>query len=205
MTPPAPLKPGQKRRYIARVRDVEGDHPKHGDDWFRVITRSNMEGEFGTRAWAQEALESAQRNYRHGKLVGHTDDVVIVDEPTLETIKVDKYLFGNVVPIADVPKQFRPQYRDTLARIALAAHRAGTTLYVSSSFRTRDEQVELYAKFLAGGPLAAKPGTSPHERGISIDVPNVRLMKAVIKELEKLDVHDDVPSEIWHLTNHHRV
>lgn len=206
MTPTAatPLKSGQKRRYVARVKDLES-HPLHGKDWFRVITHANPEGEFATRAWAQDALETAIATYHAGRLVGHVDDIVVTDEPTLATIKIDEHLTGNVVPVMDVPKEFRSQYRDTMARVALAAYRAGVKLHINSSFRTRAEQERLYAKFLAGGPLAAIPGTSPHERGIGVDAPNVRLMPKVIRELKLLDVHDDVPSEIWHLTNHHRV
>ncbi|MEE2915739.1 MAG: hypothetical protein VYB32_01555 [Pseudomonadota bacterium] len=43
---------------------------------------------------------------------------------------------------------------------------------VSSGLRTIDEQRKLYERYLAGkGPLAAKPGTSDHERGLAVDIP----------------------------------
>jgi hypothetical protein len=209
MTPtaatPAKLKPGQKRRYIARVRDLEGDHPKHGDDWFRVTTRSNPEGEFATRAWAQDALDRAKANYRHGKLAGHVDDVVVTAEPTLATIKIDDWLLGDVKPIASVPAKYRAQYRDTLQRAALAAYRYGQPIWVNESFRTEAEQQRFYEIYLAGGPLAARPGKSPHEHGLALDIPNVRHNKPLLRELKKLQLIDDVASEIWHVTNHHRV
>jgi hypothetical protein len=41
---------------------------------------------------------------------------------------------------------------------------------VTSGFRSRAEQARLYARYLAGGPLAAKPGTSSHETGQAVDV-----------------------------------
>lgn len=207
MTPTAatPFKPGQKRRYIARVKDAEGDHPKHGGDWFRVITHSNPEGEFATRKWAQDALERAQENYHAGRLIGHVADVVVTLEPTLETIVIDDWLLGDVKAIKSVPAKYRPQYRDTLQRAALAAYRYGQPIWVNESFRTYAEQQARYAAYLAGGPLAAKPGKSPHEFGLALDIPNARTNKALIRELRKLDLIDDVPSEIWHVTNHHRV
>lgn len=133
-------------------------------------------------------------------------------EPTLANIKVDQYLTGNVVPIRNVAKEHRKAYRDTLARLALACHRAGYgpggtkgKRHVNSSYRFRAEQIKLYALYLAGnGALAAKPGTSPHERGIGLDVPDVRGESDLIRECRELGLLDDVPSEKWHLTNHAR-
>lgn len=131
-------------------------------------------------------------------------------EPTLETIKVDDYLRGNVFPIADVDSKHRAAYRDTLARLALAAYRSGYgegtgngRLYVSSSYRTRAEQQRLYELYkMAMGALAAPVGTSMHEFGLAVDVPNARYMKGFMKECRKLGLVDDVPIEKWHLTNH---
>lgn len=41
---------------------------------------------------------------------------------------------------------------------------------VTSGFRTYAEQATLYARYLAGGPLAARPGTGNHETGNAVDV-----------------------------------
>lgn len=137
---------------------------------------------------------------------------VAAQEPTLANIKVDRYLTGNIVPVRKVARAHRKAYRDTIARLALAAHRAGYgpggskgKVYVSSSYRPRAEQQRLYDLYLAGrGPLAARPGTSAHERGLAIDVPDVRLTRPLIDECRRLLLKDDVPSEKWHLTNHAR-
>lgn len=137
-------------------------------------------------------------------------------EPTLKNIKVDDYLTGNIVPVKSVPRKHRKAYRDTLARLALAAHRAGYgpggtkgKRHVNSTYRFNHEQQALYEQNMIspgnpkpGRPLTAVPGTSPHERGIGLDVPDVREEKALIKECRALGLMDDVPSEKWHLTNH---
>lgn len=44
---------------------------------------------------------------------------------------------------------------------------------LESGFRSYEEQVELYRRYLAGGNLAAKPGTSNHERGEAADLDRV--------------------------------
>lgn len=49
--------------------------------------------------------------------------------------------------------------------------RWGSGLSVTSGGRTREEQAQLYADYLAGrGNLAAPPGTSLHESGIALDL-----------------------------------
>jgi len=44
---------------------------------------------------------------------------------------------------------------------------------VVQGLRSEDEQRALYEKYLAGGPLAAKPGHSPHEHGLAVDVAQI--------------------------------
>jgi len=139
-------------------------------------------------------------------------------EPTLKNIKVDRYITGGVVPVRAVPKHHRAAYRDTLSRFALACHRAGYgpggkrgKRRVNSSYRFRHEQEALYAQNMIspgvpkpGHALTAVPGTSPHERGIGLDVPDVRDEYVLIRACHELGLRDDVPSEKWHLTNHAR-
>lgn len=40
---------------------------------------------------------------------------------------------------------------------------------VHYGWRSREEQAALYRRHLAGGPLAAPPGRSPHEHGLAVD------------------------------------
>jgi hypothetical protein len=54
------LKPNQKRRYFARVKDAEGNHPLHGAAWWIVKTASVDDGLFTTRKAADDALVRAK-------------------------------------------------------------------------------------------------------------------------------------------------
>lgn len=124
---------------------------------------------------------------------------------------VNKWLTGNVVPIKNVPAAIRPRYRDTLYRAARAAQKYGKPVHVNSSYRDPAHQARLYAQNMdpatgrprPGHPLTARPGTSPHERGIGLDIPNAREIPKLIAALRSELLIDDVPSERWHLTNHY--
>lgn len=121
---------------------------------------------------------------------------------------IDEWLVGNVVPIRKVPAKIRPAYRDTLMRAAEAAREYGHKVHVNSSYRDPKLQAQMYAANMLNGkprpgrPLTARPGTSPHERGIGLDIPNARITPGLIQALRKRGLIDDVPSEIWHVTNH---
>lgn len=206
--PKATLKPGQKWAYVAEVKDAEGNHPVHGSRWWLAVTASNPEGHFSTRKAAQDVLDRSKAHYQGGgKLMGFVKQIAVSAEPKLAQIDwtfVTTWVKGNVVDPKTVPSKYRAQYIDTMQRVALAAYRSGAPVHANSSFRTRAEQQALYAKYLAGGDLAAEPGHSAHELGEAADIQNARNMPKFIREARKLDLIDDVPGEDWHLTNHHR-
>lgn len=179
-----------KTVYIARYRtNVK-------DDWKRVTPRGNPKGEFPTRKIAEEALARAMANNK--KVKGHVDFVKV---PRKEPVDWRDWLTGDVVDPKNVPAKYRPDYEDTLQRTAEAAASIGQVLYVSDSFRSRLLQEQRYRDYLNGGPIAAKPGTSDHERGLSLDIPNARDNKKLMKALKKRNMVDDVRSEKWHITN----
>jgi tape measure domain-containing protein len=75
-----------------------------------------------------------------------------------------------------------PRVDDELRkRIATMIEMEGIQGKINSGFREYAEQVRLYQKYLAGGPLAAKPGTSLHESGDALDL--VATNKKITKEL----------------------
>ena len=125
-------------------------------------------------------------------------------------IRINDWLEGNVVAISKVPRKVRNEYRDTLTRAALAARMYGKKVHVNSSYRDPALQALMYAQNMdkatgrpkPGRPLTAKPGTSPHERGIGLDIPNARITTQLINKLRIFELVDDVSSEIWHVTNH---
>ena len=70
---------------------------------------------------------------------------------------------------------------------------------VNSGFRTRAEQEVLYARYLAGGTLAAKPGTSNHESGQAVDVSDPGSFGAAMRSAPANSrLIAGIPSEPWH-------
>jgi len=69
-------------------------------------------------------------------------------------------------------KGMNPSFAAALAKANAAMKAAGLgTFSISSGSRTYDQQVALYKKYLAGkGNLAAKPGSSWHEKGTAVDL-----------------------------------
>jgi len=71
-----------------------------------------------------------------------------------------------------------------------------------SSYRTYDQQVQLYNDYLNGGNLAAVPGTSNHGWGLAVDVATQQ-MRAMIDQIGErygwAKKWSDAPSEWWHL------
>jgi LAS superfamily LD-carboxypeptidase LdcB len=115
------------------------------------------------------------------------------------------WLFGNIVPIRKVPKEHRADYERMLFAAAKAAKSIRTPLEVSSSYRFRYQQEIVYQLYLAGkGPIAAKPGTSLHEKGRALDFPDnvgqpgLRDDKRARAALETAGFRFDVKSEGWH-------
>jgi hypothetical protein len=71
-----------------------------------------------------------------------------------------------------------------------------------SSYRTLEQQKILYARYLRGGNLAARPGTSNHGWGVAVDVPTIE-MRTLIDHIGAQfgfsKQWSDAPSEWWHL------
>lgn len=76
----------------------------------------------------------------------------------------------TVAPIGE-GKYLRSDAASAFIRMRDAARADGLTLTVASAFRTYDEQKRLHDAYLAGqGNLAAAPGYSNHQGGISLDI-----------------------------------
>ena len=72
-----------------------------------------------------------------------------------------KIVQGQLQLIAALTKADNDYFRDT-----------GRHISVNQSLRTRQQQEQLYKKYLAGGGRAAPPGKSFHEKGLAIDITN---------------------------------
>ena len=86
-----------------------------------------------------------------------------------------------------------------LGRLAKLAEDNGKKIEVIDGYRDYDEQNTLYNKYLNGtGNLAAKPGSSNHERGLAVDV------SGWVKSLSESKMNEygltkPVEGENWHI------
>ena len=120
---------------------------------------------------------------------------------------------SGIVPapgMGHVPSPYGELHLDPAAADAWNAMREealsvyGVDLYPGgplSAYRTYEQQAQLYQAYLNGtGAPAYPPGSSPHEFGVSVDVPAYE-MRAVIDEIGWKygwgKVH--APSEWWHV------
>lgn len=185
-----------KTVYVARVKDTSKKNPIAGGKAFRVTTNSNRAGQFSMRKTAEAMLEKALKN--DPSLVSQG----VQTEQVTGKQRYQDWLTGKVVDPKDVPTQYRAAYIDTLERATAAAVEYGHVLHVDESFRTYAEQEHFWAIYKAGGALAARPGTSNHERGLALDIPNVRQTPALHAAMLKHGLIDDVTEEGWHVDNH---
>lgn len=88
-----------------------------------------------------------------------------------------------------------------------AARAAGFNLTATSGFRTNEQQKALYQKYLNGtGNLAARPGYSNHQNGISIDIGGslqgygTAAFSWLKANASKYGFVNDVGGEWWHWT-----
>lgn len=77
---------------------------------------------------------------------------------------------GDILDISQVVSELHPQAQDKwrvfLSRLEKSPNLAGYKLVITSTYRTVQKQTELYAT----NPKAAKPGTSPHNLGVALDI-----------------------------------
>jgi hypothetical protein len=89
--------------------------------------------------------------------------------------------------------RFQPPLAQALLQLAKAS---GEPLQFNSGFRTRAEQEAAYADYLAGGTLAAVPGTSNHEFGRAADLSLTDKQRELLPEF---GLGLPVPGEDWHV------
>lgn len=69
--------------------------------------------------------------------------------------------------------------------------------WVESAFRSYAQQKKLYDAYLAGGTLAAKPGTSMHEKGLAVDV-NYHDYSVLTRVAKQCGLCQPIKGEPWH-------
>lgn len=87
-----------------------------------------------------------------------------------------------------------------------AARRAGIRLSTTSGFRSHASQTRLYSLYKSGrGNMAARPGYSNHQMGLSVDIGGVggyrtRAFKWLKANAPRYGFVNDVRGEYWHWT-----
>ncbi len=118
--------------------------------------------------------------------------------------RADQHIKG-LRPVREVPREDREVYKRTIIAAARVAEQFGEVWHCRSSYRTYAEQAALYAAYVNGtGSLAAKPGTSRHEKGNALDLGdarNVNIGNSAVRRaaLERAGFVFAVPSEPWHV------
>jgi D-alanyl-D-alanine carboxypeptidase len=84
-----------------------------------------------------------------------------------------------------------------------AAKRDGVTIGVTDSYRSYDQQVDLARRkgLYSQGGLAAKPGTSEHGWGLSLDLDlGSKALTWMRRHAKEYGFSENVPREPWHWT-----
>ena len=92
---------------------------------------------------------------------------------------------------------------DAFQQMTAAAARDGVTIRVTDSYRSFDAQVDLAQRkgLYSQGGLAARPGTSNHGWGRSLDVDtSAGAAEWLRANATRFGFHEDVPGEPWHWT-----
>jgi peptidoglycan hydrolase-like protein with peptidoglycan-binding domain len=111
----------------------------------------------------------------------------------------------TVVPVGN-GQYMRADAAKNFKAMQAAAARAGINLTATSGFRSMAQQQELYRKYLNGtGNLAAKPGYSNHQGGISMDIGGIgsyssKAYNWMKNNASQFGFVNDVRGEYWHWT-----
>jgi len=136
--------------------------------------------------WAAEAVDAARAQEvadaaalavaLHGPAAGQVAEAgQVTVEPAGGAVTVRARVGSQVVWASAVAETRTTQRRlglapSTVAAVARAEELLGTSLAISSAYRSREHQQRLWDERLTNPYPVAEPGTSLHERGLAIDV-----------------------------------
>lgn len=100
------------------------------------------------------------------------------------------------------PARMYPPAAAAMSSLLAEAREDGYGINVKYSYRTLAVQWVKWRNFLNGGNLAARPGTSNHGLGLSVDLTNISESDIgwLRRHAMQFGYINDVPSEVWHWT-----
>ncbi|MCC6335977.1 MAG: D-alanyl-D-alanine carboxypeptidase family protein, partial [Myxococcales bacterium] len=123
---------------------------------------------------------------------------------------VSGYVSGvpRTITVSDIGngQRLRTDAAEAYKRMEADAARAGIHFYPESGFRTMEQQQHLYSLYLQGrGNLAARPGYSNHQGGISLDIGGTggyggAAYRWLAANAARYGFRNDVGGEPWHWT-----
>lgn len=186
----------QKLRAHGFNVSVDGDFGPRTADAVRAFQRAkglSVDGVVGPRTWA--------------KLNGAAG---ANPPPATGGARVNGYINGRAVSITVSSvgngKYMRTDAANAFNRMKADAARAGINLSVVSGFRTMAEQQHLYNLYISGrGNLAARPGYSNHQGGVSADISvpggyGSSTYRWLANNARRYGFVNDVGGEPWHWT-----
>lgn len=172
---------------------------------------SPLSGTTGTGATADAApgsfaaqLESAMRT------AGGAGTSGAAVRLTADGVPVDLVKYGNgkipasaLQPLGRGPHRLWAPAAQAFTAMTQAAARDGVSIGVTDSYRSYGEQVDLARRkgLYSQGGLAAKPGTSEHGWGLSLDLDlSSKAQSWMRKHAGEYGFAENVPREPWHWT-----
>ncbi|MEW5741635.1 MAG: D-alanyl-D-alanine carboxypeptidase family protein [Myxococcota bacterium] len=163
-----------------------------------------VDGIVGPKTWGALGVKAQS----HGGNVGGTTPSA--PAPSGPGTRTTGYVNGRPVSITVSPigngKYLRSDAAAAFNRMKADAARAGVTLTPVSGFRTMAEQTYLYNLYRQGrGNLAARPGYSNHQQGLSVDVStggsySSAAYRWLAANGRRYGFVNDVGGEPWHWT-----
>lgn len=135
----------------------------------------------------EQAVKKAGSEERLRQILGNEQRFSSVGGDTNKAVSLQS------VPIGGKNIQVDSSIANKLAQAAAEFKRVtGQTLQVNQSYRTRQQQAELYKKLSSTGARVAPPGKSFHELGLAIDVTNWKAAEAILRKYGfRNDLADD--------------
>ena len=137
----------------------------------KKTTKTHTDKSFTSNFWEDNGvnLRSSKKNTKTTKSVTSLNTTKTNNKGSLNLSKSELAKIGfNTPDLRERWTHLKPEFQKALIKLNNYAQKHGIKISYNSTWRTAQEQIELYKKY--GGKRAAKPGNSPHEKGIAVDL-----------------------------------